>query len=93
MIWKHADDSETPVIVHIGQPLPRISVDTNTSDWYCPFQVVGLGDETIRAVFGVDAVQALYLALSTIGRIVAASTAGQSGALDWRKVPNFGFPK
>jgi hypothetical protein len=32
-------------------------------DAYCPVQLVGLGDEKVRPIFGVDTVQALQLAV------------------------------
>lgn len=32
-------------------------------DAYCPVQLVGIGDEKVRPIFGVDTVQALQLAI------------------------------
>lgn len=32
-------------------------------DAYCPVQIVGIGDEKVRPIFGVDTVQALQLAV------------------------------
>ena len=93
MTWKHKDGSETPVIVSLGPPLPRFSEVNEPADWYCTFQIVGLGDETVRAVFGADGIQAILLALMTAGKIVAASPPGRHGELDWKEVPNFGFPQ
>ncbi len=92
MIWKHKDGVETPVIVNLGPPLPRFAEHVADNEWYCTFQIVGLGDETVRAVIGVDGIQALYLALKTVGKIIAASPPGRAGELDWGAVPHFGFP-
>ncbi len=42
----------------IGKPR-----DMKGGDAYCPVQLVGIGDEKVRPIFGVDTVQALQLAL------------------------------
>jgi hypothetical protein len=44
--------------VRIGTPRPL-----EDSDAYCPVQLVGIGDEKVRPIFGVDTVQALQLAV------------------------------
>jgi len=44
----------------IGRPRPH----EGGGDWYCPYQVVGLGDEVVRHGIGVDALQALQLVIS-----------------------------
>jgi hypothetical protein len=92
MIWKHKDGEETPVIINLGRPLPRVKEGSEFNEWYCTFQIVGLGDETIGTTFGVDGMQALLLALKIAGKIIAASRPGRLGELDWKDVPHFGFP-
>jgi hypothetical protein len=92
MTWTHKDGTETPVEVQICAPLPRYFVEADDNDWYCAFQVVGLGDDTVRAAFGVDSIQALYSALMIIGALIEATPPGKSGELDWRIMPNLGFP-
>ena len=54
-LWLHGRPSTT-VELRIGTPR---EVD---QDAYCPVQLVGLGDEKVRPIFGVDTVQALQLA-------------------------------
>jgi hypothetical protein len=43
--------------LRIGEPR------TFDRDAYCPVQLVGLGDEKVRPIFGVDTVQALQIAM------------------------------
>jgi hypothetical protein len=47
----------TTVELRIGTPREM------DQDAYCPVQLVGLGDEKVRPIFGVDTVQALQLAV------------------------------
>jgi hypothetical protein len=49
--------SSTTVELRIGAPREM------DQDAYCPVQLVGLGDEKVRPIFGVDTVQALELAV------------------------------
>jgi hypothetical protein len=51
------------VIVLMGKP----EKFPDHTDHYCPYQIKGVGREKIMAVGGVDAFQAMQLALSTIG--------------------------
>ena len=44
------------VVVELRIGTPR---DLEGGDAYCPVQLVGVGDEKVRPVFGVDRVQAL----------------------------------
>lgn len=47
------------VTLRLGRPAPDPQ-----GDWSCPFQTVGLGrDGEVHTAYGVDAVQALVLAL------------------------------
>jgi len=51
------------VIVRIG--VPQESPDRR--DFFCPFEIVGLGTPKIKCAFGIDAVQALQLTLKIVG--------------------------
>ena len=52
------------VLVRLGRP---VQDESGTSDaWYCPYQISGLGRDRVFAQFGVDALQALLLALHII---------------------------
>ena len=46
----------------VGRP----TESDNRQDYYCQVQVLGLGDEKIRSVYGLDSMQALQLAIRFI---------------------------
>jgi hypothetical protein len=50
------------VTMILGEPR-RIS---ETGDWSCPYQLLGIGRTNVRYAEGVDSAQALYLALEGI---------------------------
>jgi hypothetical protein len=65
------------------------------SDYYCPFQILGMGDERVRYSGGVDPVQALQLALVDIGTLLYTSHEAKAGTLSWDAGSvkgDFGFP-
>jgi hypothetical protein len=43
----------------IGKPVPHPE-----ADWICPWQIKGIGDEEVVEASGIDAVQALSVALA-----------------------------
>jgi uncharacterized protein DUF6968 len=65
------------VTVTVGRPVP--DPDARYEDWLCPYQLRGVGDGAVRAVFGVDAMQALILALHTLPTELRALVRGGSG--------------
>ncbi len=74
------DGSSSPVLVRIGKPMPD---PLPGGDWYCPSQIVGLGDETVKATFGVDSLQALLLCVYGL-RLRLTQRAEQAAVrLDW----------
>ena len=58
---RDAEDPSRVVRLLIGEP--REVPDTPNRDYYCPLQVVGVGPEKVLCVAGVDALQALELAV------------------------------
>ncbi len=62
------------------------------SDWTCPFQIQGLGDEQIREACGVDAVQALMLCLQMASALLQHHRK-QGLALTWLGQKDLGLPK
>jgi hypothetical protein len=54
------------VRVLLGKPVRRPTA-SNEDFSLCPYQIVGLGNETIRAAGGVDSIQALQLAMEMVG--------------------------
>lgn len=82
-------DTVTEVRVLVGRPFPDPAPD---GDWICPVQILGVGDEKIADVYGIDAIQALMLALRKAGIDLAA--AGRRGLeLRWLDgLADLGFP-
>jgi hypothetical protein len=68
------------VTVLIGKP----EKFPDSEDYYCPYQIVGIKRSSIRYAGGVDAVQALDLALKMIGADLYTADEAKSGALSWR---------
>jgi len=91
MQWTRADGVVFPAYVDIGTPfqMPPPAADMEPA-WGCMVRTRGLGDDRIYTIYGVDALQALYLALACAGTRVSSSIVADS--LDWKEVPNFGFP-
>ncbi|MBM9502133.1 hypothetical protein JWG44_17890 [Leptospira sp. 201903071] len=78
------------VIVKIGKPKPS---EDKKMDWYCPFQIQGLGLDEIKVSFGIDSIQALQLAMEMIGSILRLHYQRiNPGKLTWLNEENLGFP-
>jgi len=76
------------VTVSIGRP----EKFPDSDDFYCPYHISGMGDDSIRYAVGTDTVQSLYLALNKIGAFLYTSDSAQSGQLLWNGEKNLGFP-
>jgi hypothetical protein len=75
---------EARIVVEIGAPRrPR-----GRDDFFCPYRIRGAGDETTRAAYGVDAVQALQLVMHAIGSELA-----RHGDLRFFEDEDLGFPQ
>ena len=61
-------------------------------DYYCPYQITGLGDDKVRYAGGIDGVQALWLALQMIAADLYTSSEAQNGKLTWHDERDLGFP-
>jgi hypothetical protein len=70
-----ADGLRRTVTVRIGKPFPG---PLPGGDWCCPFQIVGLGDEAVKAAFGIYSVQALLLAVNALHHHVQHRAAASS---------------
>lgn len=77
------------ISVSIGQPFVPPDFDGN---WCCPYRIEGLGGGAIRYAGGVDAVQALWMALLMIGTDLYTSAPGIAGRISWLGMRNLGFP-
>jgi hypothetical protein len=76
------------VTVIVGKPEPF----PDTPDFYCPYQILGLGPERVRYAGGVDGVQALELTLKMIGADLYTSNEAKAKELTWMGSANLGFP-
>jgi len=62
-------------------------------EWCCPWRIIGIGDEKVRAAYGVDAFQCLQLVMIMIGATLYAR-AGDETRLSWEGKPgDVGFPQ
>jgi hypothetical protein len=71
-------DGTGRVTVLIGKPKQLADID-----WYCPYRKVGIGSGNVKRAEGVDAVQALVLALSMVGAELYTSQEYDAGRLQW----------
>lgn len=83
-----ADGKE--VIVTIGKP----EKFPDSEDYYCPYQIIGIGNEKVRYASGIDSIQALFLALKMIGADLYTSNEAKAGVLSWKggEKGDLGFP-
>lgn len=65
------------VWVRVGRPVADLSEENGP--WLCPYQIAGLTPDRVMAIFGVDAMQALVLAIHTIPAELAAFTRNPGG--------------
>lgn len=87
--WEHEPSRQ--LLVSIGKPnqLP----DTK-GEFYCPIQTSGFGDdERIEAIFGVDAFQALELAMRYVCFRLSAINRESGGRLRWEFGDNGRIPE
>ena len=84
------DGSNREVLVKFGKPVPF----PGSEDYYCPFQIVGIGSERVRYAGGVDAVQAIQLVMVALGAELFHLNKHCKGRLHWEagEVSDFGFP-
>ena len=76
------------VSIIIGKPQPF----PDGNGYYCPYQILGLGNQKVRYAGGEDTVQALFLTLTKIGTILYTSTESKAGLLTWSGSRDLGLP-
>jgi predicted alpha/beta-hydrolase family hydrolase len=73
------DGTTSEVLVLLG--MPRQS--PGYPDCYCPYQIKGAGSETVRYMCGIDAFQALQLAIRALAADLEVLNEHLGGNLRW----------
>lgn len=77
------------ISIRIGQPfIPQNS----GGNFCCPFHIDGIGDGEIWYGWGVDSLQALYMALLDISSKLYTSDEAQAGQITWEGERELGLP-
>ena len=87
--WEH--ESSQQLLVSIGKPA---QLPNTKGEFYCPIQTSGFGnDEQVEAIFGVDAFQALELAMRYVGYRLSDIDHKSGGRLRWEFGVNGRIPE
>jgi hypothetical protein len=81
-------DGDEKVVITIGAPQEF----PEGGSFFCPYQILGIGRDNVRYAGGVDAVQALELALQMIGTDLYTSDEFKADRLRYHGMRNLGFP-
>ncbi|MDZ7652962.1 MAG: hypothetical protein U5L03_10590 [Burkholderiaceae bacterium] len=80
-----ADGAVLDVVVRFGRPVPMDGGNSLADDCWCSVQVVvGAAPRAVRAIGGVDAMQALQLAIVAADDELALIEGELSGKLAWQ---------
>lgn len=85
-------DNEGKTTIAIGAPFP---VDESNEEFWCHYQIVGIGKERIKKGIGIDALQALCMALYNASNDLYFSDEYRDGKLTWEggmTIADLGFP-
>lgn len=86
-------DAASEIWVELGAP--RTNVD-GSDDWHCPWRIVGLGEPLFHRTHGIDAFQALQLALPMIGATLLEVVDRHGATVRWlddEHPADIGFPE
>jgi hypothetical protein len=70
------------VSVRFGQPV-RCPRPERGDPWWCPVEIRGLGNRSVRAIAGEDSVQALVLAFEFVTHVLPVEAERAGGHLEW----------
>src|SRR5215831_16580464 len=77
----------------IDIPIRLFAPERQSIDWSCRFEIEWPDEKLTRAATGIDAIQALVLALQMIGAQIYANDHHASGHLIWgAPLQGYGFP-
>lgn len=74
------------VTVHLFRPEP------DGDDWRCAYRIIWPDRERRSQAFGVDGLQALFLAMQKVHADLLASPENKAGALTWLAERDLGLP-
>ncbi len=74
-----AGEEKRDVLVLVGKPQNF----PDSPDYYCPFQIIGVGDQSVSYTGGVDSIQAIQMALREVGAQLLALNKANGGKLRW----------
>jgi hypothetical protein len=82
------------VLAKLGRLQPSVDAP-ESGEYFCPFQITGVGDERVRYAAGVDAFQAIDLTVRLIGAYLRRLNDEVGGKLRWERDANggLGFPE
>ena len=79
------DDRNVDLYVWPSEPAKHDNVS-------CDFQIIGLGDDKISKMYGVDSIQAISLAIQVAASKLYGSEAWLEGRLTWLGLRDLGLP-
>lgn len=79
-----SSDQVAKIYVGVGMPDSReMEEHKGHFIYFCKFQILGFGDESVREALGVDGLDAIRSCLIQAGSVLAASDAAKAGKLSW----------
>jgi hypothetical protein len=79
LVLRSNSGADREVFVLLGKPQPF----SDSPDYYCPYQIRGIGQEKIKYLGGVDAFQAIDFALQALGAELQILNHNADGMLRW----------
>ena len=86
--FKARDGRQKAIRIRLGKPKPA-----KEGDWVCPYEIIGFEKTTGLKVYGVDAMQALLLAIKSIIVDLQKFALNENGEFSWLENKGGGFPK
>jgi hypothetical protein len=64
----------------------------DSEDFCCPYQIIGLGDDTIKSAAGIDSMQAIQIAMQLVASEIHNVHREDAANLRWYGNRNIGLP-
>lgn len=78
-LYLEGEQNSRKIVVRVGKPVPF----ADSSDYFAPFQIEGIGSENVLCAGGVDGVQALQDVMKVIGAQLQALNQQCGNRLRW----------